>query len=44
MKISQEVRDYAQKVQLSHEQAIEAGMKEKSKEFKASGSKLYQKT
>lgn len=43
MKISQEVRDYAQKVQLGHEEAIEAGMQEKSKEFRAAGSKLYQK-
>lgn len=43
MKISQEVRDYAQKIQLGHEEAIKAGMQEKSEEFKAAGSKLYQK-
>lgn len=38
MKISQEVRDYSKKLS---EQEIEQGMKSKSIEFKALGSKLY---
>jgi len=38
MKVTQDVRDYA-----AQQEAAEAGMQEKSKEFKKSGSKIYQK-
>jgi len=41
MRISQDVRDYAQSHGLSPEAAIEVGMKEKSAEFVAGGSTLY---
>ncbi|MDH5376729.1 MAG: phosphomethylpyrimidine synthase ThiC [Gammaproteobacteria bacterium] len=42
MKITQDVRDYAAKKGLSEEQAVEAGMKEMSVEFKRRGSEVYQ--
>jgi phosphomethylpyrimidine synthase len=41
MKISQEVRDYANEHGLDEVAAVNAGMKEKSREFVESGSKLY---
>jgi phosphomethylpyrimidine synthase len=41
MKITQDVRDYAAKLGLEGEDAISKGMEEKSKEFVASGSKIY---
>ena len=41
MKITQDVRDYAAQKHLEVEQAIEAGMKEKSEEFRKSGAELY---
>ncbi|RKH11297.1 phosphomethylpyrimidine synthase ThiC [Corallococcus sp. CA053C] len=41
MKITQDVRDYADKVGVDEVRALEAGMKEKSEEFKKSGSELY---
>jgi phosphomethylpyrimidine synthase len=41
MKITQDVRDYAAKMGLEGEDAISKGMQEKSKEFVASGSKIY---
>jgi phosphomethylpyrimidine synthase len=42
MKITQDVRDYAAKVGVSEQEAIEAGMKAKAEEFKRSGGKIYQ--
>lgn len=41
MKITQDVRDYAAENGVSAEQAIEAGMAEKSAEFLAQGAKVY---
>ncbi|MFY0523405.1 phosphomethylpyrimidine synthase ThiC [Archangium gephyra] len=42
MKITQDVRDYAAKVGVGEEQkALEAGMAEKSEEFKKAGGELY---
>ena len=41
MKITQEVREYAQENGLSSEQAVELGMKQKAEEFKDAGSALY---
>jgi phosphomethylpyrimidine synthase len=42
MKITQDVRDYAAKVGVAEQAAIEAGMKEKAEEFKKSGGQIYQ--
>jgi phosphomethylpyrimidine synthase len=41
MKITQDVRDYAAKVGVTEQAAIDAGMKEKAEEFKQSGGKIY---
>jgi len=42
MKITQEVRDYARKIEVASEQeAIEKGMAEKSKEFVSKGGEIY---
>ncbi len=41
MKITQDVRDYAQSQNLKEEEALQEGLKEKSKEFKAKGSSIY---
>ncbi len=41
MKITQDVRDYAEKTGLNAEQALEKGMQEKAKEFKEKGSQVY---
>ena len=41
MKITQDVRDYAAQKQLDEQQALEVGMKEKSEEFKKTGSEIY---
>ncbi|MDE3225216.1 MAG: phosphomethylpyrimidine synthase ThiC, partial [Nitrospirota bacterium] len=41
MKITQDVRDYAAQKQLDEQQAIQIGMKEKSEEFKRTGSEIY---
>jgi phosphomethylpyrimidine synthase len=41
MKITQDVREYAQKKQLDEQQAIEAGLKEKADEFRKTGSEIY---
>jgi phosphomethylpyrimidine synthase len=41
MKITQDVRDYAQKVGVSEQKALESGMAEKSEEFKKTGSEIY---
>ncbi len=41
MKITQEVREYAAKQKMEVNEAVEQGMKDKSKEFKKSGSEVY---
>jgi phosphomethylpyrimidine synthase len=43
MKITQDVRDYAAKEGLKEEEAVKAGMEAKSKEFRDTGSEIYQK-
>ncbi|HEC18054.1 MAG TPA: phosphomethylpyrimidine synthase ThiC [Gammaproteobacteria bacterium] len=44
MKISQDVRDFAQQQGVGVELALETGMKEKAEEFLKTGAKLYQET
>ncbi|MNJ63278.1 Phosphomethylpyrimidine synthase [compost metagenome] len=41
MRITQDIREYAEKNGLDTAEAIETGMKEKSEAFKASGSMIY---
>ena len=41
MKITQDVRDYAAQLQVDEQQAIQIGMKEKSEEFRKTGSEIY---
>ncbi|WP_343213346.1 phosphomethylpyrimidine synthase ThiC [Archangium violaceum] len=41
MKITQDVRDYAEKTGLSEQKVLESGMAEKSEEFKKAGGELY---
>ncbi|HEY6085358.1 MAG TPA: phosphomethylpyrimidine synthase ThiC [Nitrospira sp.] len=41
MKITQDVRDYAASKQVTEQQAIQIGMKEKSEEFRKAGSEIY---
>jgi phosphomethylpyrimidine synthase len=41
MRITQDIRDYAEKSGMAPEEAIEAGMKEKAEDFKAAGGKIY---
>ena len=43
MKISQDVRDYAKKKGIQTEDALESGLKEKSKEFLNDGGNIYRK-
>jgi phosphomethylpyrimidine synthase len=43
MKITQEVRDYAQGKGITEEQALEAGMDEMKREFRKRGSEIYQR-
>ena len=43
MKITQEVRDYAQGKGLAEEQALEAGMDEMKREFRKRGTEIYQR-
>ena len=43
MKITQDVREYAQNMGVSAEAALEVGMEEKAREFREAGSKVYQK-
>ncbi len=43
MKITQDVREYAAQKELDEQAALEAGMKEKAKEFVAAGGEIYQK-
>lgn len=42
MKISEDVRQYAKKMNLEEEAALKTGLKEKAEEFKKSGLNLYQ--
>ena len=44
MKITQDVRDYAQKAGVSGDEALAKGMEEKSREFKEKGAQLYHRT
>ena len=41
MKITQDVRDFAASLGLDEEQALDEGMKQKSEEFRESGSEIY---
>ena len=41
MKITQDVRDYAAEHGVGEMQALEAGMAEKSEEFRAAGAQVY---
>lgn len=41
MKITQEVRKYAEDQEIKEEEAVAAGMKEKAEEFKKNGSNIY---
>jgi len=41
MKITQDVRDYAESLHVEEKKAIEIGMKEKAEEFKKAGNKIY---
>ena len=43
MKITQDVRDYAAKLNMDPEDALEAGMAEKSTEFRVGGAEVYKK-
>ncbi len=42
MKITQDVREYAQRKGLDPEQALSSGMEEKAREFREGGSEIYQ--
>jgi phosphomethylpyrimidine synthase len=44
MKITQDVREYAKSRGLEEAAALEAGLEEKSAEFRQGGSKVYVKT
>jgi phosphomethylpyrimidine synthase len=44
MKITQDVRDYAQKQGVSEREAIDKGMQEMSKSFRDKGGKIYSET
>jgi phosphomethylpyrimidine synthase len=41
MKITQDVRDYAEKQGLEEDTALNKGLEEKAKEFKEAGAELY---
>jgi phosphomethylpyrimidine synthase len=43
MKITQDVRDYAAKIGVEEQTALEVGMKEKAEEFKRTGGEIYHK-
>jgi phosphomethylpyrimidine synthase len=43
MKITQDVREYADKLGLSGEEALKKGMQEKSIEFVRQGSEIYRR-
>ncbi len=42
MKITQDVREYAEKLKVDEKEALAIGMAQKSKEFRAAGAKIYQ--
>ena len=44
MKITQDVREYAEKLGVSEKEALNKGMQEKSIEFIKKGSEIYHKT
>ncbi len=44
MKISQDVRDFAAKLDVDEQQAVQIGMKEKTAEFRDKGLEIYQRT
>jgi len=44
VKITQDVRDYAEKIGVDEIDAIKKGMKQKSEEFDEKGREIYQKT
>jgi len=44
MKITQDVRDYAEQVGLAAKEALEKGMEEKAKEFVEQGAQIYQRS
>ena len=41
MEITQQVRDYAAKLNETHEMAVEAGMEEMSEKFREMGNRMY---
>ncbi len=41
MKITQDVRDYAAKMKIEEDEAIQIGLQEKSEEFRKAGSEIY---
>ncbi|MEC4675206.1 MAG: phosphomethylpyrimidine synthase ThiC [Nitrospirota bacterium] len=41
MKITQDVRDYAEQLKVDEQEALHVGMKEKSEEFRKTGGKIY---
>jgi phosphomethylpyrimidine synthase len=43
MRITEDVRRYAQEHQLSDEDAIKAGMEQKAREFTEAGAEIYSK-
>ena len=43
MKITEDVRKYAAENSLTHEEALQKGMQEKSREFVEAGSEVYAK-
>ena len=43
MKITQDVREYAERLGVTEEQAVEKGMEEMKREFRRRGSRIYQK-
>jgi phosphomethylpyrimidine synthase len=43
MKITQEVRDYAEKMRIGLQDSLDEGLKEKAKEFVEAGSEIYVK-
>ncbi len=43
MKITQDIREYAQRINVPAKEALQTGMLEKSEEFKEQGNKLYKK-
>jgi len=44
MKITEDVRKYAAEQQLSEDQALQAGLEQKAREFVEKGSEVYAKT